>query len=160
MATKRNHSSCSSESDCETKKLNLQDTPVKITEMSLMEAEPTEQEEDIDRDKAIQAVKANAPEWFGAVFNFILKDLAHISKQAGDIATCKETCRQQGIEIQGLRKKVTDLETKNQALEEQISKLEDYSRKSNLIVKGIPEGGKGTGCCHTIFYELPGITRL
>ena len=56
MATKRNHSSCSSESDCETKKLNLQDTPVKITEMSLMEAEPTEQEEDIDRDKAIQAV--------------------------------------------------------------------------------------------------------
>ena len=88
------------------------------------------QDGDSDREKAIQAVKANARPWFGAVFDFILKDLSIISSHTKEVASCKEECRQQRLQIETLNKRVADLETKNQTLDH-ISKLEDYSRKNN-----------------------------
>ena len=57
------------------------------------------------------------------------------------MASCKEECRQQRLQIETLNKKVADLETKNQNLEDHISKLKDFCRKNNLLIKGIPETG-------------------
>ena len=142
MATKRNRSS-GSETDSETKKKqNLQVTPVKVNMADSQEdIDFIPQDSDSNREKAIQAVKDNALPWFGAVFDFILKDLSIISSHTKEVASCKEECRQQRLKIETLNKRVADLETKNQTLEDHISKLEDYSRKNNLLIKGIPETG-------------------
>ena len=69
----------------------------------------------------------------------MLKDLANISNQVHEVKLCKEQCQNNSAEIERLQKKVTELEHKNQTLESQITKLEDYSRNHNLIIKGLPE---------------------
>ena len=134
MSFKRSHSSSSSEPECELKRINLQKTPNKVLIEHNMATLPAMEEDLIKREEAIKTVKENAPVWFSAVFDFILKDLANISGQVKQVEDNKR-------EITSLQKKVDELELKNQTLEAQVVKLEDYSRKTNLFIKGIPESG-------------------
>ena len=140
MATKRNLSSCS-EPEIELKKVNLKKTPIKVMGISHIDTTHSPEENKSNRKDAIKEVKKNAPEWFASAFDFMLKDLANISNQVHEVKLCKEQCQNNSAEIERLQKKVTELEHKNQTLESQITKLEDYSRNHNLIIKGLPETG-------------------
>ena len=133
MPTKRNLSSCS-EPDCDLKRVNLQQTPNKIMPGSEMDDLATFQQNNARREEAIKELKENAPTWFSAVFDFIMKDFANISTQVNQV-------HENNHEIHHLKQKVTELEAKNQALETHVTKLEDYSRKPNLFIKGLPESG-------------------
>ena len=46
-----------------------------------------------DREKATQSVKDNAPPWFGAVCDFILKDLSNIRSHAKEVPSCEKECK-------------------------------------------------------------------
>ena len=85
MSIKRNHTSYSSEPECDLKKINLQKTPNEVLiEQNI--ATPTALEEDlIKREEPIKAVKENAQVWFSAVFDFILKYLVNISGQVKQV---------------------------------------------------------------------------
>ena len=133
MASKRNLSSCS-EPDTEYKKMNVQSTPGKISEDNFEDVE-------YKRSEAIENVKQNAPEWFAAVFDFMLKDLNRISEYSKVVDSCKIQCDQNSADVKILQKRVEELERKNSALEESLIRLESYSRKNNLIIKGITETG-------------------
>ena len=86
-------------------------------------------------------MKQNAPEWFAAVFDFMLKDLNRISEYSKVVDSCKTQCDQNSTDVKILQKRVEKLERKNNALEESLIRVETYSRKNNLIIKGIAETG-------------------
>ena len=140
MALKRTYSS-GSETDYNNKKTNLQTTPEKITEFSHWDIMPDIMEQETQREEAINAVKKSAPEWFAGVFNFLLKDLDYLRTQAKGVEQYKEICDNNTREITKLETRVKELEEANLKLNNDVTKLEDYSRKNNLIVKGIPESG-------------------
>ena len=141
MGSKRNRSSCS-EPDLDLKKRNQQITPIKDKDSYNMDLSSAFQE-DIDREKAIREVKEKAPGWFSVVFDFMLRDLARISSQVTQVECNKQ-------EIDRLQKRVTELEVKNQTLEAHVMKLEDYSRKSNLLIRGLAETGPKENICEVV----------
>ena len=53
-------------------------------------------------------------------------------------------------EIDRLQKRVTELEAKNQTLEAHVMKLEDYSRKSNLLIRDLAETGPKENICEVV----------
>ena len=139
MASKRNLSSCS-EPEVEIKKKNIQSTPNKIIMEDTTEG-IIQHHVNIEREEAIENVKKNAPQWFGDVFDFMLKDLNRISEYAKQLTVYQAQCEKNNEEIQVLHKKVEELEKKNSALQDNILRLESYSRKNNLIIKGLSESG-------------------
>ena len=86
-------------------------------------------------------MKRNAPDWFAAVFYFMMKDLNRISTVSMEVATYKAQCETNSKEIKELCQKVDTLEKRNVELEANIQKLETYSKKNNLIIKGVAEKG-------------------
>ena len=73
--------------------------------------------------------------------NFFLKDLEYLRSQSTGLQACNKTCEENAEQIERLERRVTELESTNLKLKDQITKLEDYSRKNNLIIKGVPETG-------------------
>ena len=119
--------------------MNVQVTPSKLTENTV---DMLYQNEELEkREEAINNVRLNAPGWFAEVFEFMIKDLNRISTVSSEVATYKAQCDRNTTEIQDLQQKVELLEKRNIELEEHIQRLETYSRKNNLLIKGLPETG-------------------
>ena len=91
MAYKRNRSS-DSESDFYCKKVNLQTTSEKIIEFAERENMLEQSESNVLREEAINTVKNSAPEWFGGVFEFLLKDLQYLRSQSTGLQACNKKC--------------------------------------------------------------------
>ena len=145
MGLKRNLSSCS-DTEIELKKPNTQTTPIKIMAESTQEFESTKSQFLAERDDIIKKVKQDAPDWFANAFDFILKDLNYTRECTLETASCKANCEENTKEIVKLQHRVSELEKKNCLLEDNLSRLEDYSRRNNLIVKGIAETGPNEDC--------------
>ena len=97
-------------------------------------------ESNILREEAINAVKNSALEWFGGVFEFLLKDFEYLRSRSTGLQACNK-CEENAEQIERLEKRVTELESTNLKLKDQITKLEYYSRKNSLIIQGVPETG-------------------
>ena len=126
------------------KKINLQTTPVKLTEINegiTLSKTMASTIEQADRNKAIKALKSEAPSWLAHVFDFLLKDLDYICSQSEGLGAVTKKCDDNSNEIENLQKRVVDLELENKLLHNQVNKLENYSRKENLIIKGLAETG-------------------
>ena len=146
MALKRNLSSCS-ESDTECKKMNVQSTPSKITEeIGDKDTGVTSSQLLQERENALATVKQNAPEWFTEAFDYILKDLNYTRECTLDMTSYKASCEENTKKLKQLESRVNCLEKKNRTLEDHILRLEDYSRRNILIIKGIPEDGPAENC--------------
>ena len=144
MALKRCFSSDSeTELPLDTKKSNFQTTPVKMTEFegnkTLLNTMDTTSEQ-IERNKVIDAIKLEAPAWFTNVFNFWLRDLDYLRSHTAGVDTCNQKC-DNSKDIKDLQKRVHDLELENRELHDHVNRLENYSRKDKLIIKGITETG-------------------
>ena len=127
-----------------TKKLNLQTTPTELLELSETETVLMEMDvhsEKLQREMANEGIKKQAPPWFTCVFDFLLKDLDYLRSQAMGLEECKVKCEENSKEIETLQRRLREAEQKNEELQDQVNKLEDYSRKDNLIIKGIAETG-------------------
>ena len=124
----------SSGSEPEIKKKNTDSTPVKETVREMAENFDTEQQ----RSEKIRSVKETAPGWFSTAFDFILSEFSRIQVSAEALTKCSRDCDQNRKQINTLEQRVQLLEAENKNLSEQVDKLESYSRKPNLIFKGIP----------------------
>ena len=51
-------------------------------------------ESNVLREEAINAVKNNAQEWFGGVFEFLLKDLEYLRSQSTGLQACNKKCEE------------------------------------------------------------------
>ena len=72
---------------------------------------------------------------------FLLKDLDYLRNQSSRFEECNKKCDENSKSIDNLQKRVKELEWKNGQLQNWVNKFEDYSRKDNLIIKGIAETG-------------------
>ena len=70
-----------------------------------------EMDQDTQREDAIKAVKKSAPEWFGNVFNFLLKDLEYLRTQSKGAEIYWEKCHHNTREIEKLEKELKRLKT-------------------------------------------------
>ena len=77
----------------------------------------SQKEEFEEREEAIINVKGNTPDWFAAVFGFMMKDLNRISTVSMEVDTYKAQCETNSKEIKELCQKVDTLEKRNVELE-------------------------------------------
>ena len=115
----------------------MEGTPVKASFNESAENFDT----DPQRSETIKMVKQKAPDWFSSAFDFILCELSRIQTNAQTLSKCANECEQNKKQITSLTQRVQVLEAENKNLTDQIVNLENYSRKTNLIFKGIPEKG-------------------
>ena len=159
MALKRHLSSCS-ESDIDYKKLNTQATPEKIMAESNVEQEIIKSQFLAERDDVIKKVKQDAPDWFASAFDLIIKDLNYTREHTLEMLSCKAVCEEHTEEIAKLQSRVCELEKKNSFLEDNLSRLEDYSRRNNLIIRGIPEEGPTEDCRELVIDFLRNVLEI
>jgi hypothetical protein len=71
----------------------------------------------------------------------ILSELRAFRQEArDDVKSVRADVDQQGADLRKVEDKQTDLEQENASLKDKISQLEDFNRRNNIIVGGIPEG--------------------
>ena len=98
---------------------------------------------DIERNAVIMKVKQTAPDWYVEAFSFIMKELSTIKNEAKSVERIeKETNKT----ISNLEAKVEELQTKNKKqdamihrLSSEITSLESYMRRDNLLIDGLAE---------------------
>ena len=98
---------------------------------------------DLEREAVITKVRETAPMWFVEAFSYIMKELSAIKHEAKSVEKFEIETKQT---IVNLEEKVKTLQLKNeeqdttiQRLSSEVTSLETYMRRDNLLIDGLAE---------------------
>ena len=128
------------------KKSNLNITPTKLIQTSLIMATANPMVIDDKRKQEYEKIVArDAPGWFKGAFKFLFdtvtEDLHKIDFKIESVNEVKKQCSENSDRINKLQDKIIELETENRKQQQYMNKLEMDSRKTNLILRGVAETG-------------------
>ena len=113
------------------KKIDIKTTPKKMDMTN------------VDSEKVIKEIEKTAPEWFLHAFSHLNSELRAIREDLSGIQTFKHEVKDK---LENHEKKIADLESKTEKqestlkkLQNQVAKMETYSRQQNLLLDGIEE---------------------
>ena len=109
-------------------RMDVDMTEEKLPEDAILDLTDTDFEFDIE---ILKLAFKDIPEWTTDFAKYLAKVISHSIKQ--DVNGILESS------YKGMKAKITQLEVENVSLKQKLSEQEAYSRRSNLIINGIPE---------------------
>ena len=102
--------------------------------------------EEAQRKQEISKIMESAPDWFSAAFGFLVKEMAALHTNNLSLVEVKVEMNR---EINNLKQDISSLSHLNreqamtiEKLTAQVDQLEEYSRRSNLVIDGFSEAPK------------------
>ena len=109
-------------------RMDVDMTEEKLPEDAILDLTDTDFEFDME---ILKLAFKDIPEWTTDFAKYLAKVISHSIKQ--DVNGILESS------YKGMKAKITQLEVENVSLKQKLSEQEAYSRRSNLIINGIPE---------------------